>query len=371
MHKKISVILFALIIFAIPLISLFLPYQKISVQENRMLADFPKFNFDEFTSKRFMKGFDDFVSDHIAFRDQWTTVKADLVTDIGKRDNKGVYLGDNCLIENIASPDPSVYQPNTEAINAFAKKINKPTFLLLAPTAAEIERDRLPAFATTYDQSEFLKTVGENLKGVALINTVSTLSAHKNEYIYYRTDHHWTSLGAYYAYTQVGKDLGFTPLAYSDFEITHAAGDFNGTLYSKSGYRSITSDTIDFYTAKNGSSLQSLVIGSGDDAKTYNSIYFKDWLTQKDKYSAFFNGNQSIEDIKTNGQGKNLLVLKDSYAHSLVPFLMNHYSRITMVDMRYLVQPLDEVVKLKDYDQVLFVYNVDTFNTDDSIQSIN
>jgi hypothetical protein len=376
MSKKISIVLFAFIIVAIPVISLLSPYKTESEQENRTLAAFPKFSFEQVVSKKFMTGFGSFVSDHIAFRDQWVAVKAGLITLTGKRDNQRegedrIYLGNNCLIDDIKSPNAAEYQPNINEINEFAKSSGKPVFLMLAPTAAEIERDRLPPFATTYDQSGFLSAVKKNLRGVKLINTIGALSAHKSEYIYYRTDHHWTSLGAYYAYAAAGSSLGYTPLARSSFDVSHETDSFNGTLYSTSGYRSVTPDTIDFYTPKTGSALSRLVIGTGSEAKTYNSIYFKNWLSVKDKYSSFFDGNQPYEDIRTTSSGKRLLVFKDSYAHSLVPFLMNNYSRITMVDLRCLVRPINEVVNLKNYDQVLFVYNVDTFNTDTTINRVN
>ena len=88
MTKKISVILFALIIVAIPVISLLSPYKKVSEQENRSLTAFPTFSFDQVVSKKFMAGFGDFVSDHIAFRDQWVAAKAELWTLLGKKDNQ-------------------------------------------------------------------------------------------------------------------------------------------------------------------------------------------------------------------------------------------------------------------------------------------
>lgn len=370
MSKKIGVLLFAVIITAIPLLSLFSPYRSISEQENRVLASFPEFSLSEVVSKRFMNGFGDFVSDHIAFRDRWTAVKARAVTLIGKRDNKGVYLGKNCLIENIAGPDESVYKPNAEAIKRFAEQLQKPVYLLLAPTAAETERGKLPAFATTADQNKFIQLVRQKTGAARMIDVASALSAHKNEYIYYRTDHHWTTLGAYYAYASAGETLGYTPMEKSEFDIRKASDDFNGTLYFKSGYRGVKPDEIFFYTPKRGSPLERLVIGAGKEAQTFDSIYFTDWLSKNDKYSAFLNGNQAVEKIYTKTQGKKLLILKDSYAHSLVPFLMNHYSLITMVDTRYLVQPLGEVLSLQSYDQVLFIYNTDTFNTDTTIKNI-
>ncbi|MDR3645207.1 MAG: DHHW family protein [Clostridia bacterium] len=372
MQKKISVAVFALIVLAVPLISFASPYRTFSDQENRVLASFPVFNLQEVTSKRFMSGFGDFVSDHIFARDNWMAMKAFFTTLTGARDNKGVYLGKDCLIENIAEPNPSVYKPNVEAISAFAKQTGKPVYLLLAPTAAEIERSRLPAFATTWDQNAFIGEVGHMLQGAQLIDTVDVLRAHADEYIYYRTDHHWTSLGAYYAYTQAAHSLGFKPLALSDYSVEHAGQDFDGTLYSKSGYRSITPDVIDFYHPAAGDGTVRLVIGSGAGAVTSDSIYFRNWLSAKDKYSAFFDGNQPLETIRTGATGgKKLLVIKDSYAHSLVPFLMSHYSEITMLDLRYLTDSVQHTVKLNEYDQVLFVYNIDTFNTDTSIQNVN
>lgn len=370
MQKKFSIVLFALILVGIPLISLLSPYKTVSEEENRNLAAFPEFSFNSVVSKQFMSGFDSFVSDHIAFRNEWVTVKAGAITLIGKRDNQRegedrVYLGNNCLIDDVKSPVQSVYESNLDAINTFAKKFGKPAFLLLAPTAAEIERGKLPPFATTIDQEAFIRLAGSKLRGVSLIDPSSELRQHKNEYIYYRTDHHWTTLGAYYAYAAAGKALGYTPPPLSGFNVTQATNSFDGTLYSKSGYRSVTPDTIDFFTAKSCAALKSYTIGIGKDAVAYKSIYFKSWLAKKDKYSVFFNGIFPVEDITTTAKsGKSLLVIKDSYAHCFLPFLMNDYSHITMVDARSLVLPLDKTVNLKGYDQVLFLYNVDTFGSD-------
>ena len=318
-----------------------------------------------------MSGFDGFVSDHIALRDGWTALKAGVTILTGRRDNRGVYLGDDCLIENLAKPDETITKLNTAAIDEFAKRTGKQTFLLLAPTASEIERGRLPPFAATYDESGYIMQVGRSLRNAQLIDTVSALKAHSGEYIYYRTDHHWTTLGAYYAYTAASGMLGYTPLGKSAFDIEKVTDTFNGTLYSKSGYRTVTPDSISLYLPKAGPPLSTLVIGTGGSTKIYDSIYFKKMLSVKDKYSVFFDGNQACEDIFTTSEGKRLLVIKDSYAHSFVPFLMNHYSRITMLDMRYLVQKPDDTVRLSDYDQVLFLYNVETFGSDKSIQGIN
>jgi hypothetical protein len=319
-----------------------------------------------------MSGFDSFINDHFALRDNWVELKARLTTLTGSRDNNGVFLGNDCLIENINPPDSTIYKANVQAINEYAAQVGKQVYLMPVPTAAEVESSKLPAYASTWDQSAYIKEIGSELKGVTLLDMTDTLKAHSDEYIYYRTDHHWTSLGAFYAYTAASSAMGYQPLEISDFTVQKATDSFDGTLYSKSGFRTITPDEIDFYHPKTGDIIKKLEIGSGKAAKTYNSIYFYDFLSKKDKYSSFFDGNQPIETVYTKtDNNKKLLVIKDSYAHSLVPFLMNNYSEITMVDLRYLSGNIDYVINPKDYDQTLFIYNVDTFNTDSSIQYVN
>lgn len=370
MSKKISVILFALIILIVPIASLLSPYQTVSIEENRTLASFPEVTADSIVSKNFMSGFSDFISDHIVLRDQWIVLKEKISTAIGKRDSNGIYLCGDRLIQKVEEPKPGVYKRNITAVNDFAKKTGKETFVMLVPTAAEIQKDKLPAYAPSLDQTNFIKEVSNKLDGAKLIDVSSALSEHKDEYIYYRTDHHYTTLGAFYCYTSAASQLGFSPLAKTDFNITQMTDSFNGTLYSKSGSRDVKADTIELFEPKNGFNLKNLTIGLGDSAKTYNSILFNDKLEGKNKYEVFFDGNQNVEKIETGNNGKKLLVIKDSYAHAFVPFLMNHYSEITMLDMRYLNCDVDEAVKTSDYDQILFLYNVDDFASDRTIANV-
>jgi hypothetical protein len=376
MQKKLSILLFTFILIGLPVLSALLPCNTYSEKENRTLASFPHLNFDAILSKQFMSGFDSFVSDHFAFRDWWVSAKAGVSTAIGKRDNQRtgetrVYLGNGCLIDDIRKPNGGIFEANIKAINTFAKKSGKPAFFLLAPTSAEVERDKLPAYATTFDQKAFISTVKGKLKNVRIIDAVDTLKRHKDEYVYYRTDHHWTTLGAYYAYAASGEALGFSPLALDSFNVTHATNSFFGTLSSKSGYHDLAADTIDLYKPKTGSSLKTLTIGTGTDARACDSIYFNGWLQKVDKYSVFFNSNQGYEDLTTTSPGKRLLLIKDSYARCYIPFLMSHYSRITMIDPRYLTKPLGDLVNTDDYDQILFLYDVDTFNTSKELTAIN
>jgi hypothetical protein len=404
MKKKICFALFALVIFVMPIASFLQPYRTHSDIENRDFADFPLLSLDSYLSRGFANGFNQFISDHFFARDQWMVIHTDLTLLTGSNENgtstsngdeksstqnsdQGgeAFLGKGCLIGDLLKPDDPanlqvngkyIYQNNTDAVEKFAQSHSLPVYLMVAPTAEEIESDKLPPFAQTWSQRDWLNTIAERLNAkrlnkTSLINVIDTLTAHKNEYVYYRTDHHWTSLGAYYAYAYAGKALGYTPLPFSQFTVEHATNDFDGTLYNESGYRSVKPDTIDFYHNKDGDNFKKLVITNGGSTKTYNSIYFRNWLTQADKYNAFFNSNNTIETVYTGNGSKKLLVIKDSYALSLVPFLMNNYSEITMIDMRGIGQTVDQLVNVKDYNQVLFMYNADEFNTQYDVQNVN
>lgn len=371
MHRKISVILFALLIFGIPIASVFSPYKTVSAEENRKLASFPEVSFNSIISKDFMNGFSNFVSDHIVARDAWIVAKEKIASLAGRRDNNGIYLCGDRLIQKIEEPKNGIYKRNALSVDDFAKASGKPTYLMLVPTAAEIQKDKLPAFAPSLDQKKFIKSVSSMLDNAKTIDVTSSLEAHKNEYIYYRTDHHWTALGAFYAYSEASKALGFTPLSIDEFNKTDVTDSFEGTLYSKSGSRDIKPDTITVFEPKGGFNLNKLTVDDGEEKNIYNSILFKENLSGKNKYEVFFDGNKPVEDIETTAKGEKLLVIKDSYAHAFVPYLMNHFSEITMLDLRYLNDSVENSVDLKKYDKILFLYNVDDFATDRTIATIS
>ena len=166
--------------------------------------------------------------------------------------------------------------------------------------------------------------------------------------------------------------MGFVPISLNSFDIEHASNDFKGTLYSKILYNNIKSDTLDFYHYKKGYNVTSVVVGRGKDAKVSDSMYFKEYLNNNNKYSAMLGEEAPIVTITTDEpSGKNILVIKDSYINSLVPYLTQHYSEITMVDLRYLDYSLETNVDINNYDQVLFLYNAESFSTYDYFDKLN
>jgi hypothetical protein len=229
-------------------------------------------------------------------------------------------------------------------------------------------QDYLPKGVDVRDQSEDAQWLQELLSGlVGYIDVYPTLKAHEDDGIYYKTDHHWTSRGAMYAFIASASMLGIeNPIdSYEEYTVTES---FSGTLASSTGYHGVE-DSIEVY-APVGTAVDYLVTDS-DNAEKRISLYDTKALEEKDKYQVFFGGNHALVDITTtNDTDRSLLVFKDSYANSFVPFLLPYYSEIIMIDPRYYYDNVERVIENYDITDVLFLYNMDTFMTDNSLADV-
>ena len=227
----------------------------------------------------------------------------------------------------------------------------------------EILKNNLPAYAPNDSEKLIMdKTIQSINKSIRFIDVTETLSSRKGEYIYYNTDHHWTSKGAFYAYLELSRQMGFTPHEESYFNITQVNDDFYGSLSSKSGYQYLKKDSIDLYVPKKE---EKYLVEYVDENKVSNSIYNMQSLKSKDKYNVFLGGNHGLIKITSNTPGeKKLLIIKDSYANSLIPFLTGHYNQIYVVDPRYYEDDLSSLITLNKINELLILYNVNTFYND-------
>jgi hypothetical protein len=237
---------------------------------------------------------------------------------------------------------------------------------MLVPTAAQIYSDILPKDADALNQKALIDYAYEKLSGSArTVNVYNSLRAEREEYIYYRTDHHWTSLGAYIGYKEAAKSLGFTPVGLERFNIRHASHSFSGSLYSKTLYSKTEPDTIDFYIPISGKARLET-----DDELAGGSVFAEAYLAQKDKYLCYLGKNTAKASIYSGTEGGKLLIIKDSYANCLAPFLCEHYSRIDLIDLRYMTDPTD-YIDPADYDDILIVYNAAGFVADGNLKKLN
>lgn len=374
-HKIILVGAFFLFLLAMPILTLInLPEEDrpFSENENRYLSGFPEISFESYVDKSAMTGFEDWFSDRFFGREAWIKLKNSTERFIGKTEVNGIFTVDDRMMQVWEGYDPAFVDKNLAAINKFAEKnAGIPVYFMLAPTSQELYSHLLPDCTPTGNQSELNAYCRENLE-CGFIDIFPVMKSHADEYIYYRTDHHWTSYGAYLAYAEAAKSLGYQPLPLSAFDIEHASSDFRGTLYSKTLDDSITPDIIDYYHNTSDSNL-TLTINDGMSVKDYDSLYFREYLDVKDKYSSFMGTNSPVMTITTeeNNNGQSILIFKDSYAHAFIPFLTSHYSKITVLDMRYINASYNTLVDMEEYDSVLILYNAITFTEDSHIRKLN
>lgn len=379
-YKILMIALFALFLAAMPILTLiFNPKEEkpFSENENRYLSEFPTLSFESYKNEKFMNGFDTWLSDRFFGREEWIVMKNSVDKALGKTENNGVFVKNDMMMQIWKGCDENVYSKNLNAINNFIDNNSQiPCYFMLVPNAQEMYQENLPPFVEVGSQKEFMDRFYSDLnKNAKKIDVYSSLKENKDSYIFYRTDHHWTSYGAFLAYTAAAKELGYNSTGYDDFNIEHASDNFQGTLFSKTLDFSVTPDTMDYYTLKDNEPQVKVSVFKEYNTETgkidydeYNSLYFREFLDVKDKYSSFLGQNSPLVTVE-NPQAKtdkSLLVIKDSYAHCLVPFLSKEYKKVTMIDLRYINMDFRKMTPLKDYDQMLFVYNVITFSEDDS-----
>lgn len=364
-----------LLFFLLPVIvlvsSIILPDTGFSEKENRILASRPALKLDQIISGVYEKQFETYENDQFPLRDMWITLKATTDRLMGKVEENGVYLGKNgYLMEAFNAPSQTQYDATVNAMTSFAQKHSDlKQYALIAPNSVNILKSNLPAFAPTDDQNPWIDKLKDSLTsaGVTFIDIRDTFTDHKTEDLYYHTDHHWTTLGAYYAYLQAAAVMGIDTSSDS-YDKAPVSQTFKGTLSAKSGFRSGETDELDVFLP-NGDNALSSVVNYVDEQKKSASFYDTSKLNTRDKYALFFGGNHAQIKISTPTESNNtLLVLKDSYANSFVPFLAQHYRKIIMIDPRYYYGDLEQLLQVENVQEVLYLYNANTFFADTSLE---
>ena len=224
--------------------------------------------------------------------------------------------------------------------------------------------ENVPANAPLLDEDGYLDQLSAAVQaaGGSFVDVRQTLAAHKSEYIYYRTDHHWTSLGAYYAYSQLCQTLGLTPFDTAAHTALTADG-FYGTHYAKARTWNAVPDVITYYDLANTLTVWNVTAAGQPAEGQTTGLYDTEKLSVYDKYAMFLHGNNGLSRVQGNGSGR-ILVIKDSYANCFVPYLTANYADIDVVDFRNYNYGLDQLIADNGYDQILVLYNFDSFKSD-------
>lgn len=369
MSKKLYSITFLFLLFFLPILHIALPDKGFSPLENRNLAKVPKPEVKTILDGSFKTDTEEYMADQFPFRNQFLSFKLYAEVAEGKRESNGVFLGkDGQLLQHFETPDFELLQKNASYINALGEEAQ--IWFLLAPTATGIYEEKLPRFAPGMREDIYMEKTKEVLsEKIRFVDVFDTLKQHKEEEIYYKTDHHWTMLGAFYAYQSLCAKMGLVPKNLDEFERKRVSGDFYGSLYSKGNIVFAGPDSIDLFYPKEEISV---TVENLTDGSVSDSLYEMEYLEQKDKYSLFLDNNQPLLRITSSVKnGKRLAVVKDSYANCLIPFLTAHFEEIYVLDLRYLNFSAGDYIEEKGIEKILLLYNVQSFAADTGLQQFS
>ena len=367
MSKRYSIFLTALFcafLGGMALLSLLLPKESFSELENRYLQKAPALSLSAIESGKFMEEAEDYVSDHIAGRDFWVALKAWSERLSGKRENEGVYFGrEDTLLNQVADPDEKQLSQAMDYLNRLTEQSEVPVYFGVIPSSSAIWHERLPQGAPTTDEESVIRDlIGESQ--AAVVDIYDALAAHAGEAVYYRTDHHWTSLGAFYGANAIFEAMSLDPLDLDDYQKTTVTDQFFGTTFSTSGVRWVAPDSIDTYVSGEGLKVTSW-FGS---EPSEGSLYVDSFLEVKDKYSYFLGGRQPLCVIENpQVDGPKVLVIRDSYSDSLAPFLTERFSEVHLFDPRNNLSSVKDYVADNGIDSVLVLYSFSNFSTDQNL----
>ena len=385
--KKVRIIIIIVCIGFFVLISgtsLIIKDREFSPNENRYLAETPELSWDNILSGKFQDGLEDYLRDQVCFRDGWITVKTGIQKACGDTDIGGAYVGkDGYDFEKITPEDVDEKQVdrNIKAVEDYfmtaSETIDKQKLsFLLVPTSGLVMQEKLPKNARLFDQAKYIDQVQKAMKDYNFVDVRDTLMDHNDEYIYYKTDHHWTSAGACLAYDVWSERTGGEAETEDGLVKNVVSDKFRGSLYSKILDADSAYDEIWTYGLQKddafGSKDCTVMI---DEKQQLDSIYDDEKLQEKDKYAYFLGGNYGQVHIQnqkaaSKAKGKNILIIKDSFANSFVPFATQDYENIYMVDLRYYNGDMKAYLQEHEITDVLVLYNISNFISDRNLHKL-
>ena len=359
------VLILAVFVFAVAVCVWAIPHKDFSEDENRYLATAADIDFaEDLMSGKLTGEIADIYSDQFPLRRALVELKAIFELALFKHENNGVILGrDGALIDRLeyTAEDEQTIRENLGSIERFLAKLsgnNCEVFFALAPRSIDVLDRYLPALYSG-DRNGSVKKILDPDR-LPYIDLETAIKENGDEYVWFLTDHHWTPLGAYYAYRALSEKLGFAPFALADFENETVSESFFGTTYSKAGIYSVNPDTITLlryagdsdFKVTNGETGEIILEGFYDRAK----------LEAKDKYSVFLGGDYGHIKISDGEEKEKLLVIKDSYFDSIAPFLARHFE-LDVIDLRYFSGSAAEYARLSGAEKILILCGADSLAT--------
>ena len=376
------VVLFLIFLGGVSVAGLVQEDREKSENENRYLAQVPQISWERVKSGRFQKDFEEYLNDQIAARDLWITAKTAVQKAARNTDIGGAYVGkDGYDFEKITPEDvdEKQVQRNLVAIQDFfstvGQKLPKERLsFLLIPTSGYVLSEKLPAGARLFDQNSYIERAGNSVGEGIFVDVREELRSHKDESIYYHTDHHWTTDGAYIAYEKWSKSKGHHFVDRTELTKRIVSENFRGSLYSKILDADSVYDEIWVYEKKGETPAIDTQYRVTIDGKKEGTLFDFTKLSEKDQYKFFLGDNYGqvcIENTGTVTGGGNLLVIKDSFANTFVPLIVEEFDRTYMLDLRYYNGDVQQYIKEHEITEVLVLYNISNFISDRNLYKLN
>lgn len=372
LKKHPLLILFFVFMFAFMILDGLWPKRARSELERRELAQFPAFSWKALFDNEWTANYAEYTKDQVVFRDGWIKLQSRSESLLfQKKEIGGALVGsENELFTKLFAlrpDDKKRLANNTQILQNFIARHPGNVTVLLAPSASLIYEERLPAHVPMVEEERYLNEFFSALGPENCLDLRQAFTANKDQKLYYDTDHHWTTEGgAYIAYQEFCKRQGLAPMQVNKGDYVEIPG-FYGTTYAKCVLWNQVPDTLRYLnlpnrmTLWNSDGLGNLTPAADPDAQDPTvGLYDLSKADTADKYALFLYGNNGYSTIEGSGEGK-LLVIKDSYANCLVPYLTENYAQIGVIDPRNYNLPIDALMEKEGYDEVLFVFNFQSF----------
>lgn len=376
MCKNLPTFIFLIFIFGMGIWFMFSSKADYSSSEKRYLQKFPETSLENISNGTFSTEFESYFADHFPQRNLWVGINSYYNLGTGNNGANGVYKGKDGYLINVPVSIDNKLEKNINAVTKFGNSVDIPLTVMLAPSTGYVAESKLPLIHNTYNDDKYFQNaqatlLENNIDFVDLRDTFKTAQKSSVQ-LYYKTDHHWTTQGAYIAYTQLCQNLGLIPTSKESFEIERYS-DFYGTTYSSSGFWLTQPDTVEVWkNPQNTEENIKVTITDGTETKESNSMYFYDHIEKDDKYPVFLDGNHALTEIcNSNAENGTIVLIKDSFSHSLAPFLADHYKKVILVDMRYYKLSVSELAKKENAEQIVVMYGIDNLATDTDIVWLN
>lgn len=360
--NKITAIILAAILVAVPLLALF-------ANQN-----FKQLGFDVSEGLDKLPGqTEEYIADNMPGKLALGRIKLQLLKWGGLEEFDGFFIKDGNLIKNYKPDDENGITGNMQDVFDFILQKQMPSYLMLIPTECVVCQEDVPEFADIFNQKTMIDTVYNAFSGSAItVDAYGALFRNRDKYIYYNTDPLVTSLGGYYLYDELAEKLGKTPADTSNFDVTYAGYGFYGSLYDEMPLDGVKSDVISLYNYKSYDRSYTVTHYKEDVTFSYDRMYIPEFESSKNKTDIIFGGLSPIVTVESSRPyGDALLIFGDETAKSYVPFLANHYTKITIVSLDKLTPEMAEIIKTDQYRQVLFAYSTETFAKSGALNNLN